>query len=205
MAQIIQFKGSIESRWKRAEHCVNSGKIKEALELFESLANDGDVSAYAQIGNLLELGKDGVEVDLDMARRWYMRAIEEDNCDAGYIGLAKMALRGFTDAGTPDDAIEYLRIASDVGNPEALTLLGMMYYFGEHVSEDLDCAAQYFEKACEHGYILPQRFLSIIIIKQGHIMRGLRLNIDARWRAFKFRIKNPHDERLWRYFSYFRY
>jgi len=203
MAQIIKLKESSNFRWIKARDCIHEGKLKEALGILEGLVRDGELGAYAEIGNLFELGGDGVERDLGEARKWYMKSIEETDDDFGYVGLARLALSGFADAGTSNDAIEYLRIASSTNNPVAMIILGLAYYFGGPVPKDMCCAAQFFERASGQGYVLSQRFLSKI--KQGHIIDGIRLNMNARWQAYKLSRKDPYDHRLWKYFAYFRY
>jgi len=205
MAQIIKMKESSNIRWRKASDCVSSGRLKEALDIFESLLEDGDLGVYTEIGNLFELGGGGIERNLDTARKWYMKSIEETDDDYGYVLMARLALNGFTDAGTPDDAIEYLRIADSTNNELATLFLGLIYYFGGPVPKDMDCAAKFLKKSSEQGYLLSQRLLSVVEIQQGHIIHGLRLNIKARWQAYKLSKKYPPDYRLKYYYTHFRY
>lgn len=208
MTQVIDFKipesrkkrpDSFRARWFEADDYANSGQIDKALGILESLANDGYAEAYVEIGNIFERGGNGVSQNLDAARRWYMKAIDEFGDDYAYVGLARLALNGYSDAGTPIDAIDYLRKACDANNPIAMTILGTLYHSGEVISKDLQQAAQLYEKAWSNGYVLPLVYLSKVKNEEGHYLTGLRLRLKAIWTAFKLAKVNPSDPRLWNY------
>ncbi len=197
MARIYNFYSpdSPEDRIIKAHGHLTSGQFGKALDMFESLAAEGEPVAN-EIGYIYERGGDGVAQDMDAARHWYMKAIEEVDDDYAYLGLARMALKGYSDAGSPSDAVDYLRKACDVDNPMALTNLGMLYHFGQVVPKDMDHAAQLYERACEQGYVLPLKYLSILRMEQGRYLAGIRLRLKAIAAALRLTWKDQSDPRL---------
>lgn len=169
-----------------------------ALTIFEGIAAEGYAEAYVEIGNILELrASRDAGVDLDVARSWYMRAIEEIDDPHAYIGLARLALNGHQEAGSTDDAIEYLNIAARANKPVALIILGTLYHAGKVVPRDTDKAADFYTKAIATGYILPMLYLSKIELERGHIFRFLRLRLAAFSQACRIVLADRQDPRLW--------
>lgn len=201
MARIINLRRSesFKSRWREANDHVTSGRLEKARAVFESLAAEGYSEACVEIGNILERGGDGVAQNLDAARQWYMKAIDEIDDDYAYVGLARLALQGYSDAGSPSDAVEYLRKACDAKNPVAMTILGTLYHSGRAVPQDLHQAAHLYEKASEQGYVLPLAYLSKVKLEQGHYLGGLLLHLKTIWEAYRLVKKDPSDPRLWNY------
>lgn len=201
MARILNLRrpGPFESKWIEANDHVKSGRLGKALGIFESLAAEGYSESCVEIGNILERGGDGVSQNLDTARQWYMKAIDEIDDEYAYVGLARLALQGYSDAGSLSDAVEYLRKACDANNPVAMTILGTLYHSGRGVPQDLHQAAQLYEKASEQGYVLPLAYLSKIKFEQGHYLGGLLLHLKTIWEAYRLVKKDPSDPRLWNY------
>ncbi len=198
MARIYNFYSpdSPQGRVIEAYGYRTSGQFEKALMMFEALAEEGEPVAN-EVGYIYECGGDGVAQDWDAARRWYMRAVEELDDDYAYMGLARMALRGYSDAGSSADAVGYLRKASDVDNPVALIMLGALYHFGETVPKDLHQAAQLYERARAHGYVLALKNLGSLRIEQGRYFAGLLLRFKAIVMAMSLVWKDQSDPRLW--------
>jgi len=177
---------------------MRSKQLGSALAIFDALAADGYAEAYVEIGNILEQrdDRDG-GVDLDAARSWYMRAIEEIDDPEGYIGLARLALNGYRDAGSTDDAIEYLNIAARANRPVALIILGTLYDAGKVIPRDINQAVDFYMKAIATGYILPLLYLSKIELERRHYFKFLRLRMTAFRQARKIALVDRHDPRLW--------
>lgn len=201
MARIINLRRSesFKSRWREANDHVTSGRLEKARAVFESLAAEGYSEACVEIGNILERGGDGVAQNFDTARQWYMKAIDEIDDEYAYVGLARLALQGYSDAGSLSDAVEYLRKACDANNPVAMTILGTLYHTGRAVPKDLYQAAHWYRKAAEQGYVLPLAYLSKVKMEQGHYLGGLLLHLKTIWKAYQLVRKDPSDPRLWNY------
>ena len=189
---------SFKVRWLRAENCMRAKKLANALAIFEELAAEGYSEAYVEIGNILEQrdSRDS-RADLEAARSWYMKAIEEIEDPEAYIGLARLALRGHKDAGNTDDALEYLNIAARANRPVAFIILGTLYHTGKVVPRDLSKAADFYTKAIAVGYILPLFYLAKIELELGHYIKFLRLRLKAFLNARKLAETDRHDPRLW--------
>jgi TPR repeat protein len=198
MARIYNFynPGSPEGRAIEAHGYLTSGQFGKALVILERLVAEGEPVAN-EIGYIYELGGGGVAQDLNAAKRWYMRAIEEVDDDYAYLGLARMALEGYSDAGSPSDAIDYLSKACDANNPVAFTMLGIRYHFGETVPKDLHQAAKLYERACEQGYVLPLKYMSKLKMEQGHYLAAIQLRLKAVMAAMRLAFKDPSDPGLW--------
>lgn len=191
---------SFRLQWSQAANYIDEGRFRQALNIFEKLAAEGYSEAYVEIGNILEQGGDAeVSQDLDAARSWYMKAIEEGGDLYGYIGLARLAINGYRDAGTLSDAVEYLDVAAKGNNPVALTMLGTLYHDGKTVPQDLNRASELYEKAVTQGYVLPIAYLAKLKWAQGHFLVALRLRLKAMWVAYKLVRSDRGDPRLWNY------
>lgn len=185
-------------KWREAEHCMAAKDFGSALTIFEGLAAEGYAEAFVEIGNILEIraSRDG-DVDLDAARSWYMRAIEEIDDPHAYIGLARLVLNGYQEAGSTDDAIGYLNIAARANRPVALIMLGTLYHAGKIVPRDINKAADFYTKAIATGYILPMLYLSKLELERGHFFRFLRLRLAALRQACQIVLADRRDPRLW--------
>lgn len=187
-------------KWTKAEKYIKEGQLIKALSLFEELAVEGYTEAYVEIGNILERGDPaGISQDLNAARSWYMRAIEESGDIYAYIGLARLALNGYRDAGTLSDAVEYLEIAVNGNNPIALTILGSLYHAGNIVPQNLNRASELYAMAIVQGYVLPMAYMAKLKWEQGHFLTALRLRFKVMWEAFKLARNDLSDPRLWNY------
>jgi TPR repeat protein len=184
MARILNLNkpDSFRIRWQEANDYISAGRLEEALKIFEGLSADGYSEACVEIGNILERGGNGF------------------GDEYGYIGLARLALQGYSDAGTPSDAVDYLRKAINAKNPVAMTILGTLHHSGRVVEKDLQQAARLYEKAHEQGYVLPLVYLSKVKMEQRRYLAGLRLRAKAIWEAYCLARKDPSDPRLWNYF-----
>lgn len=183
------------SRWLKAENHVRNRERDKALAILIELAGEGYSEACAEIGNILE--RSGEESDLIAAKAWYMRGIDEMSDPNAFIGLAKMALRGYGDAGTPEDAIKYLNIALKAKNPYAYIILGSLHHQGTVVEKNIDRASELYLKAIEMGYAAPVGFLALIERERGHYLKSIFLKAKRAWMIYKLMLKDPHDNRLW--------
>ena len=193
---------SLDDRWLKAKEYIDTGRAKNAMCLLKTLAEEGTKEAYFELGNLFERDDTEVSQDLNMARHWYMKAIEDYDDPYGYFGLARLALKNFTDAGALSDAIEYLQIACDKEDiPPALTLLGILYQEGKGLPRDLDKAVELYKRAIAKGYIAPIIYLSRLHWERNHFLASLRLRFKAIYLAYKIAKKDRNDPRLWNYFN----
>jgi len=57
-----------QQRREKCEELFQKGERKAAFYLMRSLAKDGDEIIYCELGNLYELGGDGIEIDFKKAK-----------------------------------------------------------------------------------------------------------------------------------------
>lgn len=191
---------SFRHQWAKANDYINQGDFLKALQIFYGLASEGYSEAYVEIGNLLEDGRGNQVVrNPDAARSWYMKAVEAGGDPFGYIGLARLALNGHSEAGAPSDAVEYLNVAAKADNPVALTMLGTLYHQGRIVPKNLGAAAEFYERASAHGYLLPALYLARVKWESGHYFEALRMRLKVIISAYRLAKVDRNDPRLWNY------
>lgn len=61
-------------------------------------------------------------------------------------------------------SIDWYKKASDLGHPEAASIMGFQYYMGQGVVKDLKKAAEYYKLAAERGSSAGQRHYAICLI-----------------------------------------
>jgi len=83
-----------------------------------------------------------------------MTAAQQGNTDA-QMRLGVIA----NQAGYPDQALTWYRMAADQGIPEAQLLVGFMYLGDSGVAADLPESVKWFRKSAEQGYARAQTFL----------------------------------------------
>lgn len=134
-----------------------TGQRGEAITLYRSAADQGDLRAMVSLGLILETG-DGAPRDPKAAYALYARAADRGSPD-GAINLAVALLEGNSIARNPARAVELLRRASDAGSAIANYNLGVLAERG--VFKD-GRALNYFIRATELGD--PRGFLSAAIL-----------------------------------------
>lgn len=131
---------------------VNSHK---AFVLTRLAADKGVLKALMALGRMYFTGT-GVEKDTYEGMRLTEQAVE-----LGYIP-AKIQKADFLLAGNPsvDVVSECLEVYNDVANryknPVAMTRMGELYEFGQHVKKDLDAACEWYAQACVLNYAEAQ-------------------------------------------------
>jgi TPR repeat protein len=186
------------NQWGRVQDLIKAGYASKALVVLEDLAAQGYSEAYVEIGNIYEKGTSSeVPQDFSAARKWYMRAVEEGADSYGHVGLARLALNGFTVAGSASDALRNLETAADSNNPVALTMLGTLYHSGVVIPKDLVKAAKLYKQACALGYVLPMVYLSKCYWELGRYWPAVVLRVDAFLTALRLVRKDRDDPRLW--------
>ena len=112
------------------------------------LADHGDASEQFRVGLMYELGQ-GAKQDYGEARRWYLKAAEQDDPRAEF-SLGVLAARGL---GAPKDyaeAVKWFHKAADHGMASAQFNLGVMYAHSLGVPQD---------------YVLAHTWLSLAVVQ----------------------------------------
>ncbi len=135
----------------------------KAFGLLKEAAEDQDCSAMC---NLALMYESGIVVDKDMstAISYYKQAADLGYPPAFYH-LGVLVGEGEADLGDIDP-VGLLETAGTDGNIDALHRLGVMYYDGEGVEQDLDMASQYFRAGSEFENPECMYNLGIMIIRE---------------------------------------
>lgn len=104
--------------WNRASDLEDSGKLDEAIKLYEMAASAGSVDAMVNLANILDdklnPAKPDEAVDL------YKRAVQHGSSTAAW-NLHRHYFR----IGHKDHSDYWLRIAAELGDEDAIRLLGL--------------------------------------------------------------------------------
>ncbi|HEX4326288.1 MAG TPA: hypothetical protein VH105_05685 [Burkholderiales bacterium] len=185
------------ARWQEVVRLLDAGNRAAAFQKLETLADDGYVEAFAEMGYLFEREGNEVPADLQLSYQWYSRAVDEADDSDGRIGIARLILNGFTSAGSIKDAVCLLEIAIAQGNPVAKITLGAVLHKGDVVPQDLLTAKRYYDAAIQNGYVAPYHYLAQLLAEQGHLFEALSYKIKGHRLAKKIAANDPDDFRLW--------
>lgn len=140
----------------------NGVPTAESIELYRHAAllapETGDYNGDYNLG-LAYLEGNGVAQDLMEARTRFCVAAEAGHADAQHV-LAYMLATGRTGVTDYATAISWANKAASQQHPQALGLLGCLYFEGQGVPEDKACAAKYFRAAHQLGNLAATVFLA---------------------------------------------
>lgn len=120
-----------------------------ALREFKPLAEQGNVVAQVNLGNLFMKGL-GVRQNYGEAARWYRNAAEQNE----RLAQSKLGILYYYGLGVPKDpeeAARWFEKAARQGEPSAQTVLATLYAQGEGVQRDLAQAYYWYTLAAEQG------------------------------------------------------
>lgn len=107
---------------------------KQALQWYQSAAEQGHVSAQAALSRVLS-GAEGVAPAFDQAIAWGKKAVAQGDASAAF-NLATI----YRDLGKPRTAFNWYRRAATMGDADAHLQLGLCHLFGWGVRQDWDAA-----------------------------------------------------------------
>lgn len=186
--------GGKDPEWEKAAEAVRRGDMQGALFIFRKIARDGYWAAYLEIGNIYEIGGDGVERNLDEAVAWYWKSIEHMDEPKAHLALARVYMRRKVSDEELRLAHYHLSLLPD--EPGALFGLGMLYDFGWGVDQDRRLAIEYYQKALNQGHVMAMRRYSILMIKSGRLLKGISAWLRSTIELTKILSTNPGDSRI---------
>jgi len=90
----------------------------------------------------------GVSKDSELAKKWYIKAIENDNIQA----LADLG-DVYHDEENFEKALDLFLKAAEKDNTRAIFMLGYLYQHGQGVNQDYQKAQEYYLKAKQKNHI----------------------------------------------------
>jgi TPR repeat protein len=127
-----------------------TGDYTTALKEFLPLADQGNVIAQYNLGNMYSDGQ-GVPKDDAEAVRWYRLAADQGYANAQY-NLGVMYVNGTGLLKDDTEAVRWYRLAADQGNANAQYNLGVMHANGRGVPKDLTTAHMWWNIASLNGH-----------------------------------------------------
>jgi len=134
----------------------------KAAKLYRMAADLGHPGAMCNLGVMTEMGRGGLEVDVDEAVRLYRKAAEM-NFPLGQCNLGSMYQMGLGVPKDLDEAACLYRAAAQQGHGLAQTSLGMMYEEGEgSLPKSMEDAAEWYFLAAKQGCKIAQCKIGIM-------------------------------------------
>lgn len=174
MSNIIHFPKSESEKRNNVIDLIESGQHAEALEATIKLIDEGNVTAYVIAGFLYDYGNKELERDIDKAKFYYEKAVEENGDVEAFLGLGRIYYYGL--GVHPDYEMAYKiysKVESESDLPITYLMLGKMFDLGKGVDQDKEKAKYYYNYAAEHGLVFAKRNLALVQLGQGKIFRGL--------------------------------
>ena len=141
---------SSSALYKYGEDMEKLGKYAEAFEFYKKAGELGNSDGLFRAGKFYQEGRNGVEVNYELARKYYEQAVSLNNPKA-MNNLANMYVNGEGVAKDIHKAIELYKKAADLGNVIAMNNLADKYYYGNYIAEDNAEAMNWYKKAAEQS------------------------------------------------------
>ena len=133
-----------------ANDAFERGEYVTALELYETLAAQGEAEAQFQLGLMYQQGL-GTDVDGQMAQRYYEQAADQQSPQA-LDALGTLHLRGEGVIQNFKESLRLFQQAAEQGYPRAQHNLGVAYAEGKGTFRDPVKAHMWFNLAAANGY-----------------------------------------------------
>ena len=180
----------VRARLDMAESLYESGKIVEAISMFESLAKEGVATACQYLGMLYKHGE-GVSPDAIISAYWYRReafllSSSSENGDSGaQLALGKLLQYGATIEPDPTEAMRLFEQAAERGNADAMNHLATIYEFGWcGRATNIDAMLNWLSKAVELEQPEAMYRLAILMRRDGDSSEGRELLQKAAAKGF---------------------
>ncbi len=185
-----------EALWANAVQTFRKGDKAGALFLFKKLSQQGSLAALLEIGNIYELGGNGVEQDYVEARRWYERAVNEADEIKAYSSLGRLYYCGHGVQQDFSKAFFYFNKLKEENEPGVLYMIGKMYAKGLGVERDIDSALLFLRQSADLGNAVAPREIAVIEMENGQRLSGALSWLRATFRLAWILLRDPGDNRI---------
>lgn len=138
-------------QYKQAMKYFRSKEYRKAKPIFIDLADKYSYpNAQFQLGIMEQKGHNA-KPNYVKARDWYLKAAEQDQAEAQnkYAALLNRGLGGAKDL---TQAAQWRERSANMGNKVSQYDLGVMYFYGKGVDQNLERATTLFIKSADQGY-----------------------------------------------------
>ena len=148
---------------KKAEAAEQSGKLREALNLFSQAAEMGNAKAQNDLGFYLETGRGTFKMQYPYkAFLWYQKAAQQQYAAAMY-NTARCLERGIGTKKDAMQAVSWYRKAAQAGQLQAQYNLAVCLTKGIGTAKDMKEAVSWYRKAAEQGLKQAQQNLALCL------------------------------------------
>lgn len=184
----------IQAELIRAADLSLSGKLEEAIIVYEELVRHGSAYAEVQLGYIFLVGR-GVQRDVKRAEELFRSSAGRgDLLGKYYLGLC------YQETNREQLAFSIMSELSKLEYLPALNRLGWMYENGIGCRRDLKAAVRYRKDAASSGHLYAKRWLGyrMAIGKEGvlRIPFGIVSLASSMVQIFWFALKAPSDARV---------
>ena len=160
--------------WHKTAKLIKERKYHEAATLLLPLAKSGDAESQTQLGSLYENGL-GVPLNLDIARRWYQSAAEE-NYSRAQVNLGFLYQFGIGESKDLSSAVYWYKKAVSQKDPRAEGKLAYLYLTEPGYEQDERKAVRLLESSADAGYVEAQFNLAMLVLRgeKGLVIDKLR-------------------------------
>jgi len=131
-------------------HAADYTQGNNIVKFQYKLASKGNAGAQYRLARMLETG-DGIDVDLDEAKRWYDLAAKSGLTTAAQRNTYLKAKKQGFDAATDTDWLNGVIVDAESHKPDAVFLLAQLYRQGLGVKKDLNKALDLFNEVRIRG------------------------------------------------------
>lgn len=122
---------------------------QRANELLHRAAEGGDAASQYHLGLDLLIGL-SVEANRDMALAWLRKSADQGHGEA-QVSLAYQLLTSDAGSYEPKEVLEWAEQGADRKDPLAYAILGIVYFEGIGVTQDISAAQQWHQRAANGG------------------------------------------------------
>ena len=183
---------SLERLWDIAAAAAEKGDFAGALFALRALADKGQWTACARIGELYETAPAGIERDIQQALKWYRMGIYYIDDPIAHLGLGRILIAGLNEQKNQEIAKVHFEKAFANSEFEAGIYLGLIY-LGHN---KLQCAKRYFEVAATAGYCLSHAALARIAFRERRFLEALRQIKSLLFNTIRIYQCDSRDRRL---------
>ena len=164
----------------------------ESFQEMKERAEQGDVSAYHDLGNLYFFGE-GVKKDAVTGVKWYRKAAEHGDVRAQHA-LGLLYLNGQCVKQNFTESVRWFRKSAEQNFYFSQHALGNAYSKGEGVAQNDSLAMMWYHKAAKHSYKKSELMLGLVYYSGNH---GVKQDFikAAKW----FHKAAEHGEALAQY------
>ena len=146
--------GDLEAQFLVGEYYESkeNGELNyvEAAKWFNKAANAGHSKAQNRLANILKIGKDGVNQDIERAIHLYTESAKQGNPAAQY-NLAREYDKGIIIEQDYEKAMLWYTKAAEQGDADAYYYLGNGHFWGEGFPQNHEKGVQMWHRASELG------------------------------------------------------